>query len=372
MNKWAIVKPQILLSAVLVAALALVFAILPHEQVARAGVPDTQQAPRTEEENEIIQVYKATNEAVVFITTITLTVDPMDFYFEVQPKEGTGSGIIVDAEKGIILTNLHVIQDAHRIEISLANGLNYKARLVGYDSESDLAVLQLHEPPKNLISVKFGDSSRLEVGQRVLAIGNPFGLNRTLTTGIISSLDRVVKNPKGVTMRGLIQTDASINPGNSGGPLLDTAGRLIGINSAILSQSGDSAGIGFAVPINQIKRVLPELVATGKVLRPKLGWVLVNTTQGPMVRRILPGGPAAQAGVEPIERRVEPVFLQEYIRDFDRADLIYKVNGKRVSTSDEVEDLIAQSLPGSDISFTLRRGGIDGREREVHIKPVLQ
>lgn len=349
-----------------------IFPLLPREEMAAAGAPEVQQAPRTEEENEIIQIYKSTNEAVVFITTITLTVDPMDFYFEVQPREGTGSGIIVDAQKGIVLTNLHVIQDAHRIEISLANGLNYKARLVGFDTESDLAVLQLHEPPKNLTSVKFGDSSRLEVGQRVLAIGNPFGLNRTLTTGIISSLDRVVKNPKGITMRGLIQTDASINPGNSGGPLLDTAGRLIGINSAILSQSGDSAGIGFAVPINQIKRVLPELIATGKVLRPKLGWVLVNTTQGPMVRRTLPGGPADSAGVQPIERRVEPVFLHEYVRDFDRADLIYKVNGRRVSTADEVEDAISQAPSGDELSFTLRRGGIDGREREVRVKPVLQ
>lgn len=372
MSRRFYLKPQFLFSIFLLTSSALLFSLLPHDQVARAGVSDTQQAPRTEEENEIIQVYKSTNEAVVFITTITLTVDPTDFYFEIQPKEGTGSGIIVDAEKGIVLTNLHVIQDAHRIEISLANGLNYKARLLGFDTESDLAVLQLHDPPKNLTSIKFGDSSRLEVGQRVLAIGNPFGLNRTLTTGIISSIDRVVKNPKGVTMRGLIQTDASINPGNSGGPLLDSAGRLIGINSAILSQSGDSAGIGFAVPINQIKRVLPELIATGKVLRPKLGWVLVNTTQGPMVRRVLPGGPADLAGVEPIERRVDPVFLQEYIRDFDRADLIYKVNGKRVSTPDEVEDAISQIASGSEVVFTLRRGGIDGREREVRIKPVLQ
>lgn len=355
--------------AVLLAAWSL---CVPEQQVARAGSVDPAQAPRSEEENEIIQVYKSTNEAVVFITTITLTVDPMDYYLEIQPKEGTGSGIIVDAEKGIILTNVHVIQDAHRIEISLANGVSYKARLIGFDEESDVAVLQLHDPPKNLTSIKFGDSSKLEVGQRVLAIGNPFGLNRTLTTGIISSLDRVVKSPKGYTMRGLIQTDASINPGNSGGPLLDTAGRLLGVNSAILSQSGDSAGIGFAVPINQIKRILPELIATGKVLRPRLGWVLVDTTQGPMVRRVLPGGPADKAGIEPIERAVKDVFLQGYVRDVDRADLIYKVNGQRVSSHDEVEDIISQSASGSDIVFTLRKGGVDGREREVRIRPALQ
>ena len=343
-----------------------------QQETARAGTVDTEQAPRSQEENEIISVYKSTNEAVVFITTITLTVDPMDFFMEVQPREGTGSGIIVDAQKGTILTNLHVIQDAHRIEISLANGQSYKAKLVGFDEESDLAVLQLHEPPKGLISVAFADSSKLEVGQRVLAIGNPFGLNRTLTTGIISSLDRVVRSPKGRMMRGLIQTDASINPGNSGGPLLDMSGRLIGINSAILSQSGDSAGIGFAVPINQIKRVLPELIATGKVLRPKLGWLLADTTQGPMVRRVQPGGPADQAGVQPFERRVEDVFLQGYVRDLDRADLIYKVNGVRVNNKDEVEDLVSRSPSGSDLLVALRRGGIDGKEREVRIKPVLQ
>ncbi len=343
-----------------------------EQQTATAGTVDADQAPRSEEDKENIAVYKATNEAVVFITTITLTVDPNDIFMEVQPREGTGSGIIVDAERGTILTNLHVIQDAHRIEISLANGQSYKAKLLGFDEESDLAVLQLHEPPKGLASVKFADSSKLEVGQRVLAIGNPFGLNRTLTTGIISSLDRVVRSPKGHMMRGLIQTDASINPGNSGGPLLDMAGRLIGINSAILSQSGDSAGIGFAVPINQIKRVLPELIATGKVLRPKLGWLLADTTQGPMVRRVQQGGPADQAGVQPFERRVDDVFLQGYVRDLDRADLVYKVNGIRVTSKDEVEDLISRASQGADLVVVLRRGGIDGREREVRIKPVLQ
>lgn len=363
---------QLALAAAVGAGLAFGALLLPKDYVAPARAAEESPAPRSEEENEIIRVYKSTNEAVVFITTITLTVDPSDFFFEVHPREGTGSGIIVDAEKGIILTNLHVIQDAHRIEISLANGVTYKARLVGFDEETDLAVLQLHEPPKGLVSIRFADSSKLEVGQRVLAIGNPFGLNRTLTTGIISSLDRTVKNPKGTAMRGLIQTDASINPGNSGGPLLDMAGRLIGINSAILSQSGDSAGIGFAVPINQVKRVLPELIATGKVLRPRFGWMLVDTTQGPMVRRIAPGGPADLAGIQPIERMVQDVFLQGYVRDYDRADLIYKVNGERVASRDEVEDLIARAPSGKDLNLTLRRGGIDGREREVTVKPVLR
>ena len=309
---------------------------------------------------------------MVFITTITLTVDPYDFFMEVQPREGTGSGIIVDAERGIILTNLHVIQDAHRISILLATGESFTARLVGYDREYDIAVLQLHEPPTTLTALTFGDSSKLEVGQRVLAIGNPFGLNRSLTSGIVSSVERTVKSPAGVVMRGLIQTDAAINPGNSGGPLLDLDGRLIGINTAILSQSGDSAGIGFSVPINQIKRVLPELIATGKVLRPKFGWMLVDTTQGPMVRRVVPDGPAAQAGIQPIDRVVGDVFRKGIVSDISGADLIVSVNGVRVLTRDDVEEILAKAPPNTPVRITLRRGGSEGRERTVDVTPVLR
>lgn len=330
-------------------------------------------APRTADENQIISVYKRAKDGVVFITTITMSVDPFDLFPSVQSREGSGSGIIVDAKKGIILTNLHVIQDAQKIEITLADGQNYKARLLGYDNEYDVAVLQLHSPPHNLVSIPFGDSSQLEVGQRVLAIGNPFGLDRTLTTGIISSLNRTVKTGRegGTLMRELIQTDAAINPGNSGGPLLDVSGRLIGINTAILSQSGDSAGIGFAVPINAIRKVLPELIATGKVLRPKLGWVLVDTNQGPMVRRVLPGGPAEASGIQPIERPVDSAFIRGYIRDFERADLIVRVNGAQVRDKQQVEDLVQRANPGSEIVLTVRLGGLSGKERQVRVKPVL-
>ncbi|RIL08994.1 MAG: hypothetical protein DCC75_07575 [Proteobacteria bacterium] len=328
-------------------------------------------APRTEDESRTIQIYRSAGEAVVFITTITLTVDPFDIFPEIQPREGSGSGIIVDSAKGIILTNLHVIQDAQKIEISLADGQTYPARLVGFDQEYDIAVLQLKQSPAKLTSVPFGDSSKLEVGQRVLAIGNPFGLDRTLTAGIVSSLNRTVKGKGGHLMRGLIQTDAAINPGNSGGPLLDMNGDLVGINSAILSQSGDSAGIGFAVPINQIKRVLPELIATGKVLRPKVGWVLVDTNQGPMVRRIAEGSPADQAGLQAIERMVSNAFLRGYVQDVSRADLILKVNGKRVYSKDEVDEAVISTPTGKVLELVLRRGGIKGRERTVTIVPEL-
>ncbi len=327
-------------------------------------------ASRTEEESRTIKVYKDTGDAVVFITTISLSVDPFDVFSTVQQREGSGSGIIVDAKKGIILTNLHVIQDAQKIQITLADGQTRGARLLGHDGEYDIAVLQLRDAPNDLVAIPFGDSSRLEVGQRVLAIGNPFGLDRTLTSGIISSLNRTVKAAQGNLMKGLVQTDAAINPGNSGGPLLDADGRLIGINTAILSQSGDSAGIGFAVPINQIKKVLPELIATGRVLRPKVGWVLADTNQGPMVRRIFKGSPAERAGLQPFEREVETAYVRGYVRDVNRADLIYRVNGKRVFTRDEVEDIISQIAPGKSVTLTLRSGGRANDEREVKVEPV--
>jgi S1-C subfamily serine protease len=336
-----------------------------------AQVPASTLARRTAEEQQTIDVYKNTNSAVVFISTISLTFDPTDVFLEIKPREGSGSGFIIDSQRGIVLTNLHVIQDAQKIEIALDNGQSYRAKLLGYDQEYDIAVLQIVDPPKNLKSLTFADSSKVEVGQRVLAIGNPFGLNRSLTMGIVSSLDRTVKSPTGSVLKGLIQTDAAINPGNSGGPLLDAEGRIIGINTAILSQSGDSAGIGFAIPINQIKRVLPELIATGKVLRPKIGWVLVDSNQGPLIRRVLQGGPADNAGVNPLERIVENVFRRGYVRDFERADLIYAVNGVRVFNKEDVEDLVQQSEPGRAIVFTMRLGGINGRERKVSIKPEL-
>lgn len=324
------------------------------------------------EEEQNINVYKKTSSAVVFISTITLTFDPFDFFQEFKPKKGSGSGVIVDRKKGIIVTNLHVIQDAHKIEIMLANNQKFRAKLLGFDREYDIAVLQIDNPPEDLVDISFADSDILEVGQRVLAIGNPFGLNRTLTAGIISSLNRTVRNASGGLMKGLIQTDAAINPGNSGGPLLNANGQLIGVNTAILSQNGDSAGIGFAVPINAIKKILPELIATGKVLRPSLGWVLLDTSHGPMVDAVLPDSPAAIAGVQPIKRFVSTVFRAGFVIDFDRADLIYAVNGKRVFNKAEVQEIINQSDLKDPLKFTLRTGGIQGPVREVLIKPVLQ
>jgi putative serine protease PepD len=332
-------------------------------------------ASRTAEEQKTIDLYKRVNQAVVFITTRSYVVDPFTFFDEVKPQEGTGTGTIVDVDRGIVITNLHVIENALEsggsVEIMLANGQSAKAKLVGFDPESDIAALQVSNLPKGgAIGIPYGDSATLEVGQRVLAIGNPFGLYRSLTAGIISSLDRTMKTPRGAVLRDLIQTDAAINPGNSGGPLLDADGRLIGINTAILSQSGDSAGVGFAVPINSIKRIIPELLATGKVRRPRMGWQLVDTDQGPMVLRVLADSPAERGGIKPIERLFSSgAFVRGYRRDIEGADLIYKVEGERVRNRDEVEDAIRRTGKGDALELTLRTGGMYGRERRVSIVP---
>ena len=346
---------------------------IPPQNSDSSGFPIINRITKTiSSDDKYIQIYKESNEAVVFITTITFTVDPFDPFLEVYPKEGSGSGIIVDSKEGIIVTNLHVIKDAHRIEIILSDGTSNKARLVGYDEGYDLAVLQLHNIPDNLKSVPFGDSSDLQIGQAVLAIGNPFGLERTLTTGVVSSLNRAVKNPFGSILRGMIQTDAAINPGNSGGPLLNLDGKLVGVNTAILSNSGEFAGIGFAVPINTVKRILPELIATGKVLRPDLGWVLADTTHGAMVRRVTRGGPAYQAGVQPLEIPIENPLLKGYIRNFDQADLVIEVNNAPVKSREEVEVQVAEANPREKLKFLLSKGGIDGERRVVYIQAELK
>ncbi len=334
-------------------------------------------ASRTAEEQKTIDLYKRANGAVVFITTRSYVVDPFAFFDEVKPQEGTGTGTIVDVDRGIVITNLHVIESALQshgtVEIMLSTGRVSKARLVGFDPESDIAVLKISDIPKGIEGIPYGDSSILEVGQRVLAIGNPFGLYRSLTAGIISSLDRSMKTPRGAVLKDLIQTDAAINPGNSGGPLLDADGRLIGINTAILSQSGDSAGVGFAVPINSIKRILPELIATGKIRRPRMGWQLVDTDQGPMVLRTIRGGVADAGGIRPIEQLVSSEGqVRGYRRDIDGGDLIYRVNGERVRTRDDVEDAIRKIGRSEPVKLMLRTGGMYGKEREITIVPAWE
>ena len=225
---------------------------------APAGVTDP--SVSTDEQNNI-EIYRTLSPGVVNIHSTSYA---RDFFGFVEPQQGSGSGSILD-QAGNILTNYHVVERAQKLSVSLGGEKNYAATVVGGDPDTDLAVIRLIEKPREPLTViPFGDSDKLVVGQKVLAIGNPFGMDRTLTTGVISGLQRPIRARNDRQIEGAIQTDASINPGNSGGPLLDSHGRMIGINSQILSPSGASAGIGFAVPVNIAKRIVPQLIRSGR------------------------------------------------------------------------------------------------------------
>src|SRR3982751_4356680 len=230
-----------------------------------AGISDP--ATSTDEQNNI-EVYRTLSPGVVFIHSTSYA---RDFFGYVEPQEGSGSGSILD-QQGNILTNYHVIEGAQKVSVSMGGQKDYAATVVGRDPDTDLAVIRLTEKPAGPLTViPLGDSDKLIVGQKVLAIGNPFGLDRTLTTGVISGLQRPLRARNGRPIDGAIQTDASINPGNSGGPLLDSHGRMIGINSQILSPSGGSVGVGFAIPVSIARRIIPQLIQFGQVRRPNLG-----------------------------------------------------------------------------------------------------
>jgi S1-C subfamily serine protease len=311
----------------------------------------------TDEQNNI-EVYKATSPGVVYIQS-TSTVRDFFGMFE-RPVEGAGSGSIID-EQGNILTNYHVIADAEKLTVSFGTGKNYPAKVVGRDPDTDLAVIRLLETPKEALTiVPMGDSDKLIVGQKVLAIGNPFGLDRTLTTGVISGLQRPIRAQNRRQIEGAIQTDASINPGNSGGPLLDSHGRMIGINSQIESTSGSSAGVGFAIPINIAKRVVPELIKNGEVKRPKLGIVPrdVETLQnqvrlpvssGVLIWQVQPGGPAANAGLRGM--------VQTEDGEIELGDIIVGVDGEKINNNDELYRALNKHRLGDTVSVEVVRNG---------------
>src|SRR5271165_5049782 len=281
------------------------------------------------EERNNVMVYATVNKSVVNITTESEGVG----FFGDETSTGTGSGFVID-KQGHLLTNYHVIQGAGAVRVTLFDGSNHAAKLIGQDASNDIAVLQIRAPSEKLYPVTFGDSSRVLVGQKILALGNPFGLERTLTTGIVSSLDRSLKAKNGRMIKGIIQTDAAINPGNSGGPLLNTRGQVIGMNTAIISQVGQSAGISFAVPINSITRILQPLIQNGRVVRADLGITRVYATgEGLLVMALNEGGPAEQAGIQPAPIKEEQLglFLRRYV-DTETADLIVAIEHRRVKT----------------------------------------
>lgn len=314
----------------------------------------------TAEERTNIAVYETVNRSVANINT-KATVASGLFLLEV-PSEGAGSGIVLD-KQGHVLTNYHVVEGAKEIQVLLFDGSSHSGKLVGFDPATDVAVLKVEAPAALLVPAVFGSSSNLHVGQRVFAIGNPFGLERTLTTGIISSLNRSLPTRSGRTIKSIIQTDAAINPGNSGGPLLDSGSHLIGMNTAIASRTGQSSGVGFAIPVGTLARIVPQLIQRGKVIRPDAGIARVyQTDKGLLVAAVTPEGPSERAGMRGFkvvrERRRQGPFLAEFERvDRSGADLIVAVAGETVRTADDFLAAIESRNPGDQVLIAVEREG---------------
>ncbi|MDQ1637100.1 MAG: hypothetical protein QOF62_439 [Pyrinomonadaceae bacterium] len=316
----------------------------------------TDPATATDEQNSI-EIYRTLSPGVVNVHSTSYA---RDFFGFVEPQEGSGSGSVIDQD-GNILTNYHVIEGAQKLAVSFGGQKNYAAKVVGGDPDTDLAVIKLIEMPKEpLTIIPLGDSDKLEVGQKVLAIGNPFGMDRTLTTGVISGLQRPIRARNNRPIEGAIQTDASINPGNSGGPLFDSHGRMIGINSQILSPSGASAGVGFAVPVNIAKRIVPELLRSGEIRRPKLGittrdvdtlknQVELPVSEGVLIWQIAPGGPAANAGLRGL--------TQTENGDVEVGDVIVGIDSEKVANTDELYRILNKHAVGDQVQVQILRNG---------------
>jgi S1-C subfamily serine protease len=316
------------------------------------------------EEQTNVFVYQRANRSVVNVTTRSVQAD--DFLLLSSPREGTGSGSVLD-HQGHILTNYHVIEDARQIHVTLFDSSSYAARLVGSDPNNDLAVLQIKAPADKLFPVSWGDSAKLQVGLRVFAIGNPFGLERTLTSGIVSSLNRSLRSENKRMIRGIIQTDAAINPGNSGGPLLNRHGELVGITTAIVGRAGQSSGIGLAIPSNPAHRIVEELIRFGRVIRPDCGiFSVYELDKGLLVGRLVPDGPADRAGLRGPQVRVTRGNGYEY-RSIDRskADLVIAVDGRRVSTFDDLLSYVESKKVGEHVVFTVVR---EGKQVDVDVE----
>ena len=332
-------------------------------QIAPPSLPEDLLKRVDADEQINIRVYAAVNKSVVNITTAA----EGSGFFGDETSSGTGSGFVID-KAGHILTNFHVVEGADSVQVTLADGESHDAEVVGKDASNDVAVLRVRVPADRLVPVALGDSSKLLVGQKVLAVGNPFGLERTLTTGIISSLDRSLKAKNGRMIKGIIQTDAAINPGNSGGPLLNSRGEVIGMNTAILSQVGQSAGISFAVPIGAISRILRPLIEHGRVIRADIGLTrLYRHGDGLLVLGVTEDGPADRAGIRPIGVKLVRTGFGVIRRlDPETADVIVAVDGKPVKSVDDLLNEVEARSPGDPITVTVVRGG-----REVEVVVTL-
>jgi len=317
-----------------------------------------------EDEQNNVAVFKTASPSAVHITTLAvargfLSLDVM------QVPRGTGTGFIWD-DRGHVVTNFHVIEGGSAARVTLSDQTTWKAALVGAFPDRDLAVLRIDAPKDKLRPIAVGTSRDLQVGQKVYAIGNPFGLDQTLTTGIISALNREIESVTQRLIRGVIQTDAAINPGNSGGPLLDSAGRLIGVNTAIYSPSGASAGIGFAIPVDEVNRIVPRLIKDGKFIRPALGvqvaplefQTALGIKKGVAVMGVLPRSAAAAAGIKPFQRAPGGELVV--------GDVITAVGGKPVSSLDEILDALERHKPGDAVTLSLVRAG--GKSEELSVQ----
>ena len=321
-----------------------------------------------EDERNTIEIFRKAAKSVVFITTKELQrVNPFSLSVQEIPT-GSGSGFVWDTE-GHIVTNYHVVAAQTQnpsFSVTLGDGTSYDAKLVGAEPQRDLAVLQIDAPRGSLVPIEPGDSDALVVGQKVLAIGNPFGLDHTLTTGVISALGREMQTDMGTTLRDVIQTDASINPGNSGGPLLDSLGRLIGVNTAIQSNTGSSIGIGFAVPVASVKRVVPQIIRYGRVKRPVLGvepvadrWAQYWGVSGVIVLQVRPGSAAEHAGIHSLVADRAGRVL--------KFDTIVAIDGHKIEKYGDLYDALDEYKAGDRVKVSIVR---DGSPRQVDV--VLQ
>jgi S1-C subfamily serine protease len=321
----------------------------------------------TEAEN--VRIYKQAAPAIANIVTRAVQ---YDFFYNAVPVEGAGSGFVIDTE-GHILTNNHVVEGAQTIEVTLGDQSRFKARYIGADTRNDIALIQINPGTHKLTPLPLGDSRNLLVGQRVLAIGNPFGFQSTLTTGVVSSLGRTVQTGENTFIDEAIQTDASINRGNSGGPLLNTRGEVIGINSAIYSPTGTTAGIGFAIPINTARRVANDLITQGRVRRATLGvegraiWpdladaLNIPVQHGILIERVTSGGPAAQAGIRGGNKTVLTGLQQLTIG----GDVLVAIDGKEVTSPTDLNLILNRDSPGDTVTLTIIR---DGKKMDVKVK----
>ncbi|MCW5212802.1 trypsin-like peptidase domain-containing protein [Desulfobulbus sp. TB] len=325
--------------------------------------PITARGDLADDEKNTIAVFREVSPSVVYITTIELQRNIFTLNVYEIPK-GTGSGFIWD-RKGRIVTNYHVIADASRIEVTLADHSTWKASLVGAAPDRDLAVLQISAPADKLPPIMVGESENLLVGQKVFAIGNPFGLDQTLTTGVVSALGREIKSVTNRSIHNVIQTDAAINPGNSGGPLLDSAGRLIGVNTMIYSPSGASSGVGFAVPVHEVNRVVPQIIRHGKMVRPGLGISIAPENvirelnlEGILILNVAASSSAEKAGLQGTRQVWGGLIL---------GDIILGINGARVKDYNQLRDEVEKYQVGETVTLTLVRDN-----RQVDIDVVLE